>query len=91
MGHVCGGFFPHDTAFYERSVVKMDDQLQKQFLSGGVTNILTLILFYVLKILAKKCDKTKESDCTFCGSSCHRIYKDTLRNGKPPENASEMV
>ena len=69
----------------------MDEELQKQFLSGGVTNILTLLLFYVLKILAKKCDKTKESDCTFCGSSCHRIYKDTLRDVKPPQNEREMV
>ena len=39
----------------------MDEELQKQFLSGGVTNILTLVLFYVLKILAKKCDKTNKS------------------------------
>ena len=69
----------------------MDDELQKQFLSGGVTNILTLLLFYIVKIVMKKCDRTKESDCKMCGSSCHRVYKDTIRNGKPPKDETEMV
>ena len=69
----------------------MDTNLQQQFLAGGVTNILTLVLFYVLKIIHKKCDRTKEQDCKCFGSSCHSTYKDTLRNVKPPANESEMV
>ena len=68
----------------------MDDNLQKQFLAGGVTNILTLLLFYVLKIIHKKCDRAKEQDCKCCGSSCHLTYKDTL-HVKPPTDESEMV
>ena len=63
---------------------------QKMFLSGGVTNILTLLLFYVLKIVSKKCDRTKSSKCEFCGSSCYSINKDTIRNARPRERDVEL-
>jgi len=63
----------------------MDDpELQKMFLSGGVTNILTLGLFFLLKIVAKRCDRNKSSDCTMCGASCHTVSKDTIRDAPQP-------
>ena len=62
-----------------------DEQLQKMFLSGGVTNILTLGLFFLLKIINKKCDKTKRSECKFCGSSCTTVNKETWHGERPRE------
>ena len=62
-----------------------DEQLQKMFLSGGVTNILTLGLFFLLKIINKKCDKTKRSECKFCGSSCSSVNKDTYHGERPTD------
>ena len=56
-----------------------DSELQKMFLSGGVTKLLTLGLFFLLKIISKKCDRNKETDCACCGSRCHTISKDTVR------------
>ena len=55
-----------------------DPELQKMFLSGGVTNILTLGLFFLLKVVAKKCDRNKRSTCSCFGSSCNVISKDTF-------------
>ena len=60
-----------------------DPELQKMFLSGGVTNLLTLGLFFLLKIVNKKCDKTKRSECKFCGSSCSTVNKDTYHGERP--------
>ena len=59
----------------------MDDpELNKMFLSGGVTNVLTLLLFFLLKVVAKKCDRNKTSTCKVCGSSCTTVSKDTIRD-----------
>lgn len=69
-----------------------DTELQKMFLSGGVTNLLTLGLFFLLKIISKKCDRNKETDCSFCGSRCHTISKDTIRgNIRNGENEPETI
>ena len=68
--------------------------LSNQFLAGGVTNVLTLMLFYVIKCIEKKCNRAKETECTFCGSSCHNIYRDSTKrrqnNGNPGENEGEI-
>jgi len=64
----------------------MDDpELNKMFLSGGVTNVLTLLLFFLLKVIAKKCDRNKKSTCNVCGSSCTTLSKDTIRDARDLE------
>lgn len=58
-------------------------QLNEMFLSGGITNVLTLMLFFLLKVIAKKCDRNKRTDCKCFGSSCSTITKDTFH--EPPD------
>lgn len=68
----------------------MDEDLNKMLLSGGVTNVLTLGLFFLLRVIAKKCDRNKRSTCKICGSSCTTISKDTIRNA-PREEDGQIV
>ena len=68
----------------------MDEELNKMLLSGGVTNVLTLMLFFLLRVIVKKCDRNKRSTCNICGSSCTTISKDTIRN-VPPEKGGHIV
>ena len=66
-------------------MVFSDPELQKQLLSGGMANIATLVLIILYKLISKKCDKTKKSDCTGpCGFSCHSVNR-TLHNKEDVE------
>ena len=53
-----------------------DPDFQKQLFSGGLTNIATLLILLIYKLIVKGCDKNKRSDCTLpCGFSCHSVNR----------------